>query len=231
MKLQGMREPRILTVTAVVAALVLTAVNPGSSANSGEIAFSAVQLFIEYNSTDDDGGLQAFFDGEGWKKVKIVGPDGRTILEITAQRGLRQIGLTEVRFESAEPSLQEVLGAFAPGRYEFEGETIEGEEMEGTATLSHNIPVAATILSPLGGLVDPNNAVIQWRHPGGMASFQVIVSQEQLGVMMTVDLPASARRLRVPPEFLRANREYKFEVLAIAASGNRTITERTFSTP
>lgn len=64
-----------------------------------------------------------------------------------------------------------------------------------------------------------------------MASFQVIVSQEQLGVMMTVDLPASGRRLRVPPEFLRGNREYKFEVLAIAASGNRTITERGFTRP
>jgi len=37
--------------------------------------------------------------------------------------------------------------------------------------------------------------------------------------------------LKVPPEFLTAGAEYTFEVLAIAANGNRTITEGTFVTP
>ncbi len=36
--------------------------------------------------------------------------------------------------------------------------------------------------------------------------------------------------MTVPPEFMDPGTEYKYEVLAIEASGNQTITEREFET-
>jgi hypothetical protein len=45
-----------------------------------------------------------------------------------------------------------------------------------------------------------------------------------------VTLPASARRLKVPPQFLTPGQEYKIEILAISENGNRTIVESTFRT-
>ena len=234
MKLQGMQEPGILAVVAgVVVALVLAAATLGRSAKE-EIPFSKVQLFIEFNSTGDDAGIQAFFDGEAWKKVKIVSPDGRTIFDVTAQRGLKQIGLTELRFESEEPELQEILDTFSEGEYEFEGTTVEGDELEGAATLSHDIP-AAPVIDPVG----PNNPVIKWSwNPSGpgdpiqaLARFQVIVEKDPSGGSMTIDLPPGTTELKVPPEFVEAGTTHKFEVLAIAANGNTTITEGAFLTP
>lgn len=190
-----------------------------------------VQLFIEYNPADGDAGIQASFDGQAWKRVKIVGPDGRTILKVTGKQGLKQVDLTELRFEG-EPLLAEVLQKFAPGEYEFEGTTVEGLELGGKATLSHDIPDPALIFP-----VDPTNPVIAWTWSPGpgspiqaLGSFQVTV-ENGLGVSRTIDLSPSMASLKVPPEFLTAGAEYTFEVLAIAANGNRTITEGTFVTP
>ncbi len=107
-------------------------------------------------------------------------------------------------------------------------------------------------------LVDPDNLVIEWEEvttrflPRGRKSrlprgrpieiieYQVILDQvDPLRVSPWIDgsnrralinLPASATSLTVPPEFLLPNTLYDFEVLAIEASGNSTITEGEFMT-
>ena len=72
--------------------------------------------------------------------------------------------------------------------------------------------------------------MITWDPIPGIARFQVIVENEDLGVSFTIDLAASVTELRVPPTFLQPGTEYKAEVLAIAGTGNRTIAEGTFKT-
>ena len=47
--------------------------------------------------------------------------------------------------------------------------------------------------------------------------------------VLSVDLPASARRLPVPAEFLQRGIEYNAEVLAIETGGNQTLTEVAFT--
>jgi Integrase core domain len=47
--------------------------------------------------------------------------------------------------------------------------------------------------------------------------------------VLSVDLPARARRLPVPWAFLQRGTEYKVEVLAIEAGGNQTLTEIAFT--
>ncbi len=72
--------------------------------------FEEARIFIEYNETDNDLGFHVFLDGEDWETLKIVRPGGMTIFEIDAtggapDRGYAGLGLTELFFEGAEPTL------------------------------------------------------------------------------------------------------------------------------
>jgi hypothetical protein len=112
-----------------------------------------VKLLIEHNATAEDTGFQVFLDGEPWNRLDIEGPDGRPLLEIRGRGALRRLGLTELFFETNEPAnaevpIEELLARFPEGEYEFEGRSIEGDEMAGTATLTHTIPRGPRILSP-----------------------------------------------------------------------------------
>jgi hypothetical protein len=203
-------------------------------------------MIIEFNASGNDVGAQVLLDGEPWRWVNIKSPDGRKILDIQSSGSLRKQGLTELFFESSEPSLDEVplatfLARFPAGEYEFEGITIEGEELEGTATFTHVIPAGPVIVSPQGGApVDPRNAVIEWKPvtktmtgSGGIVivGYQVIVEELESGRFHSIDLPASVTRVKIPREFFDPqNSLYKFEVLAIEAGRNQTITEGSFVT-
>ena len=166
---------------------------------------------------------------------------GNRGLDIEGKRSLKEQGLTELFFESAEPSLDqlpldEFLARFPEGEYQFFGTTAEGDEITGAATLTHNIPEGPVVVSPAeGAVLDPDNAVISWKSvnspPGiDIVGYQVIVSREDPLRVLSLDLPATTTSVTVPPEFLEPGTEYRFEVLAIEASGNQTITESVFET-
>ena len=58
---------------------------------------------------------------------------------------MRRQGLTELFFESAEPSFGEAppevfFARFPPGEYEIEGRTLDGEELESETVLTHVLP-------------------------------------------------------------------------------------------
>jgi hypothetical protein len=107
------------------------------------------------------------------------------------------------------------------------------------ATLSHTLPAGPTVVAPAEGSTLPANApvVINWNpvtqpYPGTtspitISGYQVIVERDRRKspVAFNVTLPPTVTRVTVPPEFIQAKREYKFEVLAIDKSGNQTITE------
>jgi hypothetical protein len=210
-----------------------------------EIPFSKAKIIIEFNSTANEGvgdvGVQVLLDGEPWRLLKIKSPNGREILHIIASSSLRKQGLTELFFESSEPSLGEVplaqfLARFPEGTYEFEGKTIEGQEIEGKATFTHVIPAGPVIDSPLqGAVVDPKNLVISWKAVTKdiadrdlvIVAYQIIVERTDNAALRTFDikLPATSQSVTVPAEFLEPGTEYKFEVLAIEAGGNQTISE------
>ncbi|MCI0630904.1 MAG: hypothetical protein L0Y44_09665 [Phycisphaerales bacterium] len=132
----------IVTVRAVMAA------PPG-----GELLFSDARMIIEFNDTDQDVGIQMFIDGEEWKLLRAFAPNGRKILEINGTNSLKLQGLTELFFESSEPSLDEVsleefLARFPEGVYELEGITVDGEPIEAEATFTHAIPDGPVLLPP-----------------------------------------------------------------------------------
>ena len=252
-------RPLPVFLVAVVALILGVAALVGCTSDGGAqvipIPFDDAKIIIELNATDGDVGIQVFLDGEPWENVKIFSPDGQ-IFEVNGTGNLKELGLTELFFESNEPSLDELpldefLAMFPEGEYEFEGLTVEGDNLVGTATLTHDIPCGPEIVSPAeGAVVNPNNTVIEWEEvtnklgPDGecddsseieIFGYQVIVEREDPLRVFSVDLPASAREVTVPSEFLESGTEYKFEVLAIeergiGERGNQTISESFFCT-
>jgi len=203
---------------------------------AANIPFSKAKIIFEFNSTAEDLGIQVSLDGEPWNEIWIKDPKGRTILEVEGSGSLKNFGLTELFAESNEPnfaemSKAEILALFPAGVYRFYGNTVEGDRLVGTATLTHNIPDGPVILSPLeDDVVDPNNTVISWNAvttPLGIniVGYQVIVERADALRVFDIKLPGTATSVTVPPEFFEPGTQYKFEVLAIEAGGNQTITE------
>ncbi len=227
----------IVTVSSLVGAAA-----PGGP--DGKLLLSDARMIIEFNDTDQDAGIQIFIDGQPWKLLRAFDPDGRKILNIRGTTSLTLQGLTELFFESSEPSLddlslKEFLDRFPEGVYEFEGVTTNGQEIEGEATFTHAIPEGPVILSPLEGSVqDPDSTVVAWvdvPDPAGSTidAYQVTVTQ-LIAVLpkrtFSVFVPASVTSVTVPAEFMRPGAEYEFEVLAIEAGGNQTLSSSFFST-
>jgi len=239
------RHMRMLPVFLVAAVALVSGVAAPEVRAGVEVPLASAKIIIEKNATGQDAGIQIFLDGEPWKKLKIVSPDGRKIFVVKGKGSVKKLGLTELFFESEEPSvdelpLDEFLAMFPEGEYGFAGTTVEGDKLTGTAELSHDIPDGPIIVSPSpaeGATVDPDDTVITWNEvttPAGIVivGYQVtVVRQEPLPLrVFSVDLPDSARSVKVPPEFLQAGAGYTLEVLAIEENGNQTITEGSFET-
>ncbi len=243
------RHMRTLPVfLAAVVALLVTAPKVWA------IPFAETAIFFEFNSTDLDLGIHIFFDATGWEEVEVTGPDG-TIFEVENDGSLREIGSTEVFTESAEPPLcaaeeceegeleaaiDAFLAMFPEGKYSFEGTTVEGKKLSGMAELSHDLPVAVSL-----DLDDfSTDDIILWTDNSEAGDPEIVGYQavyeflEQGGdkrvFVFSVDLPATATMVTVPPNFLSVLpncSEAKVEVLAIGADGNKTITEEEVDCP
>lgn len=192
--------------------------------------FADAELFFELNATDDDLGLQLFVDSDdGWKRVRVLDPDRREMLLFQTAGRLSRLGITELRFESAEPSPEEVLALFPPGEYRFRGRTVGGRYLTSSATLSHDFPTQPTFTPSEGETVNHRDVVVEWNAPGA-EQVEIIIEQDELEQVLDVTLSADVRRLRVPAQFLTPGMEYKIEVLSTGENGNRIITESTFRT-
>jgi hypothetical protein len=208
----------------------LEAADAEDAAAAAGVPFADAELFFELNATDDDLGLQLFVDSDdGWKRAKLLDPDRREMLLFQAEGRLSRLGITELRFESAEPSPEEVLALFPPGEYRFRGRTVEGDFLTGSATLSHDFPAEPTFTPADGEVVDARNTVVEWDAPGA-EQVEIIIEQDELEHVLDVTLSGDARRLRVPAQFLAPGLEYKIEVLSTGENGNRIISESTFRT-
>jgi hypothetical protein len=206
-----------------------------------KLPFEDARMIIEFNSTAQDVGVQFFIDAEIWNHVFVVNPNGNKIFEVFGKGNVKNFGLSELFSESDEPSLDEMslqqfLATFPAGQYKFFGTTPEGEDIEGTATFTHNIPDGPSIVSPARNAVMPlNKAIVRWdpvTTPAGIqiAGYQVVIETGKPVRTFQIDLPASATSVKIPPEFLQSGKQYKFEVLAKEVGGNQTITEWSFRT-
>ena len=229
-----MKRGRVLFV-GLLASFAVLATAPVAAG----IPFPIAKIYFEYNSSANDLGVHVSLDAEDWKNVKIVHPDGQTIFDVTGKGGWGDLGMTELFFEGAEPSLdefplEELLELFPEGRYTFQGTLVGGGKLVSRPRLSHAIPAGPVVSAQVSG----NQIVISWTHvtspPAGFPDRPItIVGYQVIVDPLQVTLPASASTLTLPAEFAASlgSGAHPFEVLAIEASGNQTITEGSFVIP
>ncbi|MGH2651879.1 MAG: hypothetical protein ACRDHK_11800, partial [Actinomycetota bacterium] len=220
---------RRMRVLPVLLAAVVT-LGPGARALAAKLSES--RIYIEYNSSAKDLGFHVSLDGEDWTSLKIINPAGVTVFEVTGRGAYNELGMTELFFEGAEPSLDEfpladLLALFPEGRYQFIGVTVRGGRVSGTGTLTLAVPDGPSVSAEVGD----DAVVIRWDPVTGppegfpdrkmeIAGYQILVDPFQ------VTLPATSTQVTLPREFVESlpPGEHPFEVLAIEAGGNQTIT-------
>ena len=238
-----MRHTRMLTFSlAALVALIVGATSPETLAAKKKLELEISRIYWEYNSSANDLGVHVSLDGEDWRKLKIINPAGRTIFEVEGRGPYRLLGLTELFFEGAEPNLDDfplenLLARFPEGTYRFTGRTVDGDAIAGTGQFTHAIPAGPTnVVTALNG----NSLVISWNPvtgpPAGFPDLPItIVGYQVIVGSFQVTIPATTTPLQVtvPPEFVASlpGGQNLFEVLAIEASGNQTITEGSFTKP
>ncbi len=234
---------------ALAAASTATLAADRSAAQTKSIPLKASSMIIEYNASAEDIGIQFFLDSDGWREIEIVDPRKVEIFGAETEGSLtRQGGGTELFLESVEPSIDELpferfFRRFPEGVYTFRAVDNEGTVQIGRVNFSHDIPAGPEIVSPLPAagaecaLHVPLPVVISWNpvsesftgDPLEITRYEVIVENED--VHFDVKLPAeTGTQLTVSFELLRPGSAYIFEVLAIEAGGNQTITEGCFTT-
>lgn len=200
-------------------------------------------VFIEWNSTDTDFGIQFFWDGEGWTKMKVKNEDGDTVLKVKTYNNLKDQSLTEAAFESREPpaselTMKQFFARFPEGEYEFSGKTFEGDKLVGEAELSHVLAEPTTIISPKADSVqDSDGFTIEWTEvtedlDGNeieVESYTIVLENtgDDEAVELEIVVPGdSDTELDIPAQFITPGSTYKVEIIVQEAeSGNRTITE------
>ena len=161
---------------------------------------------------------------------------------------LARFGGSELFLESGEPPFAELplrkpcSNSGQPVIYRFRGTGADGQVFRGSGRLTHRLPAGPMLVSPIESSApqQPWNTVMRWRRvppPTGtrIIGYQVLVERETdlktlPVVTLDVMMPPTATSLRVPPGFLRSQAEYSWEVLAIEASGNQTLSSSTFTT-
>ena len=145
---------------AVVTSALVAAPTLGITSDHDELELDEAQLYFELNDTDGDLGIHGKADGDAWKRMKIEGPNERSILRIYTRSRLRRQGLTELFFESSEPTFDDLdpevfFRRFPEGVYEWEGGTLDYQEIEGEVYLSQIIPAAPVVTSVDGETDNP----------------------------------------------------------------------------
>ena len=95
------KRTRIAILVALAGATLLSW--SASSECRAEIPFSIAKIYWEYNASANDLGVHVSLDAEDWKRLRILKPNGHAIFEVEGRGAYRELGMTELFFEGAEP--------------------------------------------------------------------------------------------------------------------------------
>jgi hypothetical protein len=107
--------------------------------------FEEAELYFELNDTDGDLGFHGKADGGPWKNIWIKDSDHNLLMKVVARGSLRLQAVTELFFESAEPTFDELdpeefFARFPEGEYKIFGWSQENELLLGTSEIRHVMP-------------------------------------------------------------------------------------------
>ncbi|MGI9493213.1 MAG: hypothetical protein ACR2QF_12505, partial [Geminicoccaceae bacterium] len=240
----------------LVATIALAlAATPSMADDDDETPFDEAELFFELNNTDGDLGIHGFIDGDAWKKLEIESPEDAQLLMIRATRSVADQGLTELFFESAEPTFDELapedfFARFPEGEYEISARTIDGRELESDVILTHLLPappnafvngepaaedcdaelpsVTAPVTISWDAVTESHPELGRTFEPITVVNYEVVVEIDETPFRSSTILPPTTTSFQVPSEILALGDEIKFEILVREESFNQTATESCF---
>lgn len=244
-----MKTKSVITLALVLLAAWVLKPAPTTAAEA-PAEFADALVLIEYNSHAGDLGFHVELDAVAWKQVAILDPDGNKIFEVTHDGGISEQGLTSLAFESAELpfdvlSWDEFLARFPEGEYTLTGETMDGKQLLSVMEFTHLIPDPPEMISPVDGSTVPlEGLTIAWEPvatPEGVEidRYQVVLfpvdppdGQDPiaLDIDLTFEIPADITAVEIPASWLMPGEEYQYEVIAVEAEGNKTLTVGFFTT-
>lgn len=216
--------------------------------------FGEAELYFELNHSASDLGIHSSIDGGAYNELEIYSPKKQTTLRLSASRTLARQGLTQLFWESAEPTFDQLsppafFNRFPEGKYRIKAESNGGGKLTATVNLSHvmaapasnitvsGVPAAVNCDAPNLPLVSAP-VVIEWdpvvtSHPTVGKAGPVTISRyefftEQGVVKFGVTLLPTTTSFQVPPEVLTTGGQFKFEIIARTSTGNNTAIESCF---
>jgi len=215
----------------LLSAVALLAIWQGPTWAAG--GFESVSVYLEQTIEDEDSELtfEAITGTAGLATLKVVAPDGRTVVDYKAADS--KLGIRHLTLESPEPKNDGSLKAdFPTGVYKFTGSATTGAALQGEATLSHRFPDTAHLVRPRPEEknVPITGMQVRWNTVKDAAAIILVIEHEKTGREVKANLPGSATSFTVSDGFLAPGVEYKLAIGAVAKDGNRTFTESAFTT-
>lgn len=195
--------------------------------------FEKVRVYFEQNVQDKD--VEVKFEATGGNtglaSVRVTAPDGRTVIDFRAPDS--KLGMRHFVLETPEPKNDGQLQKdFPAGIYKFTGTLVGGAALQGQASLSHALPVPASLIRPRP---DEQNVPLKgltarWTAGRNLDAVVVLVVQEKTSQEIKARLAGNATSFAVPDGFLQAGQAYKIEVGTVSKEGNASFIESSFTT-
>lgn len=219
--------------------------------------FEEADLLFELNDTDGDLGFHGLVDGGPWIELSIETPNGAENIEVELASSAGAQGLTELFFESAEPTFDELdpaefFARFPEGVYEISGTSIDGEELESEDELFHLLPAPPSNIAVNGAPVPEDcdegpvptvsgDVVVTWdevslshpelgrtNEPIEIELYEVVIELIETELTLSYEVTADVTEVEIPASMFGDGGEIKIEILAREESGNQTATESCF---
>jgi len=200
--------------------------------NVGE--FEDATIRVERNDTDGDTEIVLTakpLTDKGLARLTVLSPQWRKVVETDAPN--RTQGLREFLFESPEPEESQILRSYPAGTYLYFGTATDGQQFVGSATLSHELPGAPVIISPVeASAISPGALVISWAAVPDAAQYIVEFENESADPEESFSfiVGADTTSFAVPGTIVSPSSDYQVGVASVHENGNVVFVETTFST-
>jgi hypothetical protein len=198
----------------------------------GEFENAAIR--VERNATDGDTEIVITakpLSDNGLVRLSILSPHWRRVVDVEAPSKTR--GLREFLFETPEPEGSAVLEQYPEGTYFYFGTATSGQRFVGSAELSHDLPGATTIVSPVEeSVIAPGALTIVWSAVPDAAQYIVEFENETADPEQSFSFVVGPEMTSfvVPTALVVPRSDFQVGVASVHENGNIMFSETTFST-